>query len=85
MSKSLYVSPETTQCLLHDLERQNLVTWSEDGFCYRPGLDERDMLLEAVDRTYRQELVRVSRMIHSKASPAVREFARAFRFKKERD
>lgn len=85
MSKSLYVSPETTQNLLHDLERQSLAASSENGFCYPPGLDERDMLLEAVDRTYRRELVRVSRMIHSKASPAVREFARAFRFKKERD
>lgn len=85
MAKSLYVSPETTQHLLQDLERQNLVAFTEQGYCYRPGLNERDQLLEAVDRTYRRELVRISRMIHSKASPAVREFARAFRFKKERD
>jgi DNA-binding IclR family transcriptional regulator len=85
MAKSLYVSPETAQQLLQDLERQNLVTSSESGFCYRPGLEERDLLLEAVDQTYRRELVRISRMIHSKASPAIREFARAFRFKKERD
>jgi hypothetical protein len=38
MSKSLYVSPETTQTILHDLERQSLVTSSENGFCYPAGL-----------------------------------------------
>ena len=41
--------------------------------------------MAAVDTTYRRELIRVSRLIHSKPSAAVREFARAFRLKKERD
>jgi hypothetical protein len=36
-----------------------------------------------VDATYRRELVRISSMIHSKPSPAVRQFARAFRLKKD--
>jgi hypothetical protein len=40
-------------------------------------------MLAALDRTYRRELVRISTMIHSKASRAVRDFARAFRFTKD--
>jgi hypothetical protein len=42
------------------------------------------MMLQ-VDAAYRRDLVRISTMIHAKASSAVREFARAFRLKKERD
>jgi hypothetical protein len=38
-----------------------------------------------VDTAYRREIVRISTMLHSKTSPSVREFARAFRFKKDRD
>ena len=34
---------------------------------------------------YRKELIRISRLIHSKPPAAVREFAKAFRFKKERE
>jgi hypothetical protein len=36
-----------------------------------------------VEKTYRRELLRISRMIHSKAPSSVREFARAFKFKKD--
>jgi hypothetical protein len=39
--------------------------------------------MENVDSIYRRELVRVAGMIHSKASSAVLDFARAFRFKKD--
>ena len=41
-------------------------------------------ILKQVEATYRRELVRVANMIHSKAPAAVREFARAFRFTKDR-
>jgi len=44
-----------------------------------------DALMLQVEVAYRNELIRISRMIHAKAPAAVREFARAFRFKKERD
>jgi hypothetical protein len=40
---------------------------------------------EAVAVTYSRELVRLSTLIHSRASLAVREFARAFRFTKEKE
>jgi len=58
------------------------VTLEEGTYSYDPAFRHSN-LMEEVDRTYRRELVRISRMIHSKASPAVREFARAFKFKKD--
>jgi hypothetical protein len=54
-------------------------------YAYFPLSDEQNEMMRVVDSAYRRDLVRISTMIHSKASPAVREFARAFRFKKERD
>ncbi len=87
MARALYLSAEQTQNLLQDLAQRNLLLPSGNAqqYCYLPNSKERDELLEAVDRAYRRELIRISRMIHSKASPAVREFARAFRLKKDKD
>jgi hypothetical protein len=78
----LYLPPERTRQLLTDLEQRALVVSTEQGWTYNPA-HPHDPLMEDVDRTWRQELVRVSNMIHSKASPSVREFARAFRFRKD--
>jgi len=77
----LYLSPEQTIRILDDLQQRAIVLRG-DAYTYNPDY-ARDHLMHDVDRTWRSELVRVSNMIHSKASPAVREFARAFRFRKD--
>lgn len=82
MAHSLYISVEATQAILQDLKQRGMVTWDDECYSYDPTFRHGN-LMEEVDRTYRRELVRISRMIHSKASPAVREFARAFKFKKD--
>lgn len=82
MAKALYISLEATEAILYDLKQRGLVTGEDAGYSYDPA-SRHDRLMAEVDRTYRHELVRISRMIHSKASPSVREFARAFKFKKD--
>lgn len=82
MTKALCISSDVTQGILHDLQQRGLATGDDGGYSYDPS-STHDSLIAEVDRTYRRELVRISRMIHSKASPAVREFARAFKFKKD--
>lgn len=82
MARSLYISAEAAGAILHDLKQRGMVTMDEESYSYDPAFKDSG-LMEEVDRTYRRELVRISRMIHSKASPAVREFARAFKFKKD--
>jgi len=84
----LYVSPEVARRILQDLVQHDLIATvpgTSNEYCYESKSEERDRLLAAVDVTYRRELVRVSTLIHSKASSAVREFAKAFRFKKEQE
>ncbi|HEV2616219.1 MAG TPA: hypothetical protein VGU63_06365 [Candidatus Acidoferrales bacterium] len=88
MAKSLYISPDAAQRILQSLTQRRLIemiSGTTERYRYRCQSEEQDALLRAVDATYRRELVRVSTMIHSKASPAVREFARAFRFTREKD
>jgi len=87
MAQMLYVPVPNAEKLLQDLARRGLVDvlpGTPDRYAYRPESQEEDKLLEQVEATYRRELVRVANMIHSKAPAAVREFARAFRFTKDR-
>ena len=88
LAKRLYVSPNIVNSLLEDLKRRGLIVCvpgSPDGFRYEPTSIGQDQLLSALDLTYRRETVRISTMIHSKPPSSVRDFARAFRFTKERE
>ncbi|HLJ48855.1 MAG TPA: hypothetical protein VKU01_22725 [Bryobacteraceae bacterium] len=86
MGQALYLAPESAREILEDLVRQGLIVISPAAMpIYRcepePSLDR---LLAAVDSAYRHELIRITRLIHSKPSAAVRAFATAFRIMKER-
>lgn len=86
MADALYVSSEVAGRVLSDLTSRELVVQSDDPgntYQYDSSSESRDVLLKNVDAAYKSQLVRVSRLIHSKASVAVRDFARAFRFKKD--
>lgn len=88
LASRLYVATERAAEILQDLARQQLVqqaSASPPKFSYLPRSEEQNEWMFRVDTVYRREIVRISNMLHSKASPSVREFARAFRFKKERD
>ena len=88
LASRIYVPPERTSEILQDLVRQQFVqqtSGSPPRFSYLPRSDEQNEWMFRVDTVYRREIVRISTMLHSKASPSVREFARAFRFKKDRD
>jgi DNA-binding MarR family transcriptional regulator len=86
IADALYVPPDSARPILDDLVRQNLiaVSGSSAGYFYEsePG---RDRLAALVDLAYRHELIRITRLIHSKPSAAIREFARAFRLRKEHE
>jgi hypothetical protein len=83
----LYIPVAAAASILDDLVRRNFVqSEAEDGelyFRYDCPWDEQGEQLALVAAVYRQHTVRVASLIHSKASTAVRDFARAFRFKKD--
>jgi hypothetical protein len=87
IAQRLYISVDQATSILRDLARQHLIAGplENEQYFYTPISEEQDRILGWVDATYRRETVAISSMIHSKASRAVRDFARAFRFKKEEE
>lgn len=84
MAAALYVKAGEARGILEGLARRRLAErGADEAYRYWSDAGERDALIGAVEENYRRNLVRISRMIHSKASPGVRDFADAFRFKKE--
>ena len=87
VAQRLWIDVEEARGVLRDLMRLQLVSPSAEAkeeFSYQPSA-ANDRLLRGVSGFYRQEMVRISRMIHAKPSSAVRAFARAFRFTKDKD
>lgn len=85
MANALYVPSGVARNILQGLTRRGLLARRgvPDSYSYESG--KRDGLIQAVDAAYRRNLIRISRMIHSKAAPGIREFAQAFRFTKDRE
>lgn len=83
ISRRVYVSHEKARSILQDLVRHGFVVAAieaPNAYRYESGWDEAQ-IMPRVAASYRQNIVRVSKMIHSKAaSEAVQEFARAFNF-----
>jgi DNA-binding MarR family transcriptional regulator len=87
LARRLWVQPSVAKNILKDLERDQLIAAAakgDDQYHYHSEAD-LDRLLEAVEKAYAREMVRISTMIHLKGSAAIRDFARAFRFKKEQE
>jgi hypothetical protein len=88
MANSLYVHDEVASKILEGLQQRNLIAARPDGAeaCYFiPQNATISRLLEDVDAIYRKEVVRISSLIHSKGSAGLRDFARAFRIRKDKD
>ncbi len=89
LAERLYVNPYLAQTLALDLLHQHFAVASEDGgpqrYGYDSSSDETNRLIAMLDTLYRRQVVGISTLIHSKPSSSVCDFARAFRFIRERD
>jgi hypothetical protein len=88
IAEQLYITVAQGAAIADDLHRRGLIARDLNnaaGFFYDMQNESRNQLLEAVDATYRRELIRISGIIHSKPSAGVRAFANAFRFRKDKD
>lgn len=88
IAKQLYVSQSQGAAIAEDLHRRGLIGSEHNSaatFFYDTQNESRNQLMQAVDTTYRRELIRISGIIHSKPSAGVRAFANAFRFRKDKD
>jgi hypothetical protein len=88
MASSLYVNNEVASKILDGLLQRNLiaaVTRAKETHFYIANDGVFNPMLENVDAIYRKEVVRISSLIHSKGSAGLRDFARAFRIKKDKE
>ena len=85
LASRLFVSEGIAGAVVRALEQRRLVMQTADPSQYTYDQSGRadDEFMARVAATYRRHLIRVTTLIHSKASPAVLEFARAFGPKKE--
>lgn len=87
LAAAIYVSQDHAAGILRDLAQYRLLRVEPGAppiYSYDAAWDPGDKLMPALAETYRRHLIRVSTFIHSKASSAVREFAKAFEIKQER-
>jgi hypothetical protein len=80
----IYVSRQVAAQTLQALQRQNLIVAESTQYRYNPQWDPTGQLMPEVAAAYRRHLVQLATFIHSRASTAVREFARAFDLKKDK-
>jgi hypothetical protein len=87
LAARIYVSRAAAAQILQALQRQQLVAaepTQATHYRYNPQWDPTGEVMPEVAAAYSRHLVPLATFIHSRASSAVREFARAFDFKKDR-
>jgi DNA-binding MarR family transcriptional regulator len=85
--RRLYIDQEQTREILQGLSRKELIVEDElhsGSYRYESKSEQQDQLIACAEELYRREIVRISTLIHSKPPRAIRDFADAFRFKKEK-
>jgi hypothetical protein len=83
-SARLYVNPAVAADALDALARRGFLDESPDGYVYQPESPDLAEGVTALAQAYSTSLIAVTHLIHSKPSASVQDFARAFRFRKER-
>lgn len=80
----IYVTQKEAGAILEDLARRSLIARVEQvpaKYQFVGRSEAQTQFLQTVADTYRTQLVRVTRLVHSNASSQVRDFARAFLIK----
>lgn len=82
MAASLYIAKDEAAAVMADLGRRGLAVASPEGYCCTAETPRLE-LIGKVEGVYSRELIRITRLIHSKPSSSVRAFARAFRWTRD--
>jgi transcription initiation factor IIE alpha subunit len=89
LRRRLFINVDMLRKIMEDLARQQLVVITNNGnqacYTYRSDDPAIDELIEAVAKTYEQQLVRVTQLIHRKSTSGARGFGDAFRLKRKID
>ncbi|WP_443749155.1 hypothetical protein [Asticcacaulis solisilvae] len=79
----LYISEADAVPLLEALVRRGVLKASDHRYAYAPKTPDLDVMISQVADLYRQYLIPVTNIIHSRPRSRVQEFANAFRIRKD--
>ena len=82
LAARLYVPPEQAAPLLASMRGDGLIEPVDHGFKYKGGTAEQRQVINSLADYYASHLVAVTNLIHDKPR-RIREFAKAFRLKKD--
>jgi hypothetical protein len=83
IASRLFVSQSVGAAVVRTLVRRKFLVQRGSDYAYDAAWEPDEDFMGRVAATYRRDLIRVTRLIHSKAPAAVLEFARAFEARKD--
>lgn len=78
----LYISEEYAREVMERLRNRGLVRIAEEGYCYAAE-PAAEPVIARVAEYYATHLIAVTNFIHAKPTNRIRQFAEAFKFKKD--
>ena len=82
IARRLYIGEDESSRVLNDLSQKGFLTLSSTGYRFACGTPELGGIVERLAQLYRQKLIPVTNLIHSKQN-RIQQFADAFRLRKE--
>lgn len=82
--RRLYVSTTVAAYILERLHENGFLVPDGSGYRYQPDTEELAHAVDQLALAYRQHLMAITHVVHSKPSQSVRNFADAFRLRKPR-
>jgi DNA-binding IclR family transcriptional regulator len=83
-SERLYIRETTASQVLATLAERGFLTCRDETYRYEPDNALLEDACTALAAAYSRSLITVTRLIHSKPSSAARQFAEAFRLRKDK-
>lgn len=83
LARRLYLPEPQAAALLQDLHGAGIVTGEAGKMRYAPVTDELAAVLDVLASEYAANLVGITDLIHSRVDKKARQFADAFRFRKD--
>lgn len=84
VGRRLYVSSPVAGHVLETLAKRGFCSGSSAGYRYAPVTPDLTATVDLLSTTYRSDLIAITNMIHAKPNASVRQFADAFRFRKDK-
>jgi hypothetical protein len=86
IASRIYVASDVAAQIVQPLAQRRLIRHPDGDtthYQFDPQWDRERQLMQRVAQAYQRQLIEVATFIHCRASSSVREFARAFDFKKD--